>query len=87
MNRLLTKAAVAKRLHICERSLSTYGSRYRVYKADSPGVYHIEHVRILEKVRARILTPEEGDTLWQYQKMRIRRRALEPMKGAKRQIG
>ena len=76
---LLSKSEVAARLHICERSLSTYGSRYPIYKADSAGVYHPEHVRILENVRANILTPEDGYKLWEFKRKTIRRTLMIPL--------
>ncbi len=69
---LLNKNEVAERLHITTGTLATYGSRYAVYRADGAGIFHVEHVRILEKVRAKILTPAEGLTLWKYQKLKMR---------------
>ncbi|MCC8164886.1 MAG: hypothetical protein LIQ31_01735 [Planctomycetes bacterium] len=73
---LFNKSEVADRLRISEGTLTTYGSRYPVYKADSAGVFHKDHVSILEKVRAKILTPEEGHALWQYQRQTMRRNLL-----------
>lgn len=74
---LLNKSEVAERLRVTEGTLTTYGSRHEVYRADGAGIFHVEHVRILEKVRAKIITPDEGLALWEYQRLRIRRGALK----------
>lgn len=69
---LFTKEEVAARLLIGMGTLATYGTRYPVYRADNAGVFHVEHVRILEKVRAKILSPDEGLALWQNKRLTIR---------------
>ncbi len=41
-----------------------------------PSVFHIEHVKILEKVWLKVLSADEGLELWEYHKQHMRRSAL-----------
>lgn len=46
---VLQRKDVASALGISERTLTNYGSKYEVYKADRAGLYHSTHVRISVK--------------------------------------
>ncbi len=75
-----SRKEVADFLRISTGTLANYGCRHAVYKPDHAGIYHYEHVQILEKVWAKILTPDEGMNLWVFKKMRMRRSVLHILK-------
>lgn len=69
--RFFSRGEVASFLGVKVKTLANYGCRYPVYKAGRAGVYHVAHVRILEKVHADALTPDEGLALWETEKRRM----------------
>lgn len=75
--KLLTRKEVAELLCIGERTLATYGGTHEVYRADSAGLYHVDHVEIMQEVRAGIITPKQGMDVWAFKRMCMRRSMLQ----------
>ncbi len=75
--RFWNRKEVADFLRISIGTLANYGCRHAVYKPDHAGMFHCEHVQVLEKVWAKILSPDEGMNLWVFKKMRMRRSMLQ----------
>ncbi len=63
---------VSARLRIKPKTLKNYESLYPVYRSDRFGIWHIEHVKIIEKVHVGVLEPEEGLAFWELAKNRMK---------------
>ncbi len=71
-DRFKTTKEVAAFLRISARTLYNYASQHEIYRPSRPGIWHVEHVAILERVWSGALSEEEGLTLWRYKKLMMR---------------
>ncbi len=69
----LKSKEVAAYLCVSVRTLYNYASKHEVYRPSRRGVWHVEHVKILEKIWSGAATEDEGLALWKYEKMKMRR--------------
>ncbi len=49
-NRFRTTKEVAAFLRVSARTLYNYASKHEIYRPSRPGIWHVEHVAILERV-------------------------------------
>ncbi len=71
--RFLTTKEVAAFLCVSVRTLYNYASQHAIFRPSRPGVWHVEHVKILERIWSNAMTEDEGLALWKYEKMKMRR--------------
>ena len=85
-NRFRTTKEVAAFLRVSARTLYNYASKHEIYRPSRPGIWHVEHVAILERVWSGALSEEEGLALWRYKKLMMRQdyTAVERKSGVKR---
>ncbi len=76
--RFMTTKEVAAFLCVSVRTLYNYASQHDVYRPSRPGIWHVEHVKILERVWSRAATEDEGLALWKYELLKMRR-ILKPV--------
>ncbi len=70
--RFYTNAEVAELLRIKAKTLRSYHAKHAVYRPGRPGIWHVEHVRVLERVWAGALTEDEGWAFWETAKKKMR---------------
>ncbi len=70
--RFMTAKEVAAFLCVSVRTLYNYASKHELYRPSRPGIWHMEHVKILEKVWMEAITADEGLALWQYELLKAR---------------
>lgn len=71
--RFLTTKEVAAFLCVSVRTLYNYASCHEIFRPSRPGIWHVEHVKILERVWSGAATEDEGLASWKYEKMKMRR--------------
>lgn len=69
--RFMTSKEVAAFLCVSVRTLYNYASRHEVYRPSRPGIFHVEHVNVLECVWGGSLDEEQGLAVWRYRRMRL----------------
>ena len=85
--RFMTTKEVAAFLRISVRTLYNYASQHEIYRPSRPGVWHVEHVTILEGVWSGALSEDQGLSLWHYRRMKIGDRIKGEPKGREVRIG
>lgn len=71
--RFMTTKEVAAFLCVSVRTLYNHASQHEFYRPSRPGIWHVEHVKILERVWTRAATEDEGLALWKYVLLKMRK--------------
>jgi hypothetical protein len=58
--RFMRTAEVAEMMCVSRKTLLNMACKHAVYKASRRGIYHVEQVRVIEKVWAGLLSEDEG---------------------------
>ncbi len=72
--RFMTTKEVAAFLCVSVRTVYNHASQHDIYRPSRPGIWHVEHVKILERVWSGAMTEDEGLILWKYEKLRMRQK-------------
>ncbi len=70
--RFMITAEVAEFLRISPRTLQNRIGKHNVYRPERPGIWHVEHVTIIEKVWMGAWSEDEGLNFWELEKSRHR---------------
>ncbi len=70
--RFYTTEEVAEILRVKPKTLRCYRGKHKIFRSSRRGIWHAAQVRLLIKVWADVLTPDEAYSYWELEKRRMK---------------